>query len=161
MTEPTGHDRAADQAVALESENELGKTLRRLGAEQPAADRDRGEVRLVAGALGELGRATDQSLWVARGIDDGLRVQVDDGTLLLLPLGHRFMQFCSLGKVLATEASGGVGLKDHAHRKNDQIIRARLRHDGRPERDRRCSSEHERTRPPVRNGLAAVSAAMT
>ena len=83
VTERAGHDRTADQAVALESAHQGGEALRRLGTEQPAADGDRGEVRLVAGAPRELGRAPDQPLGVARGVDDRLWVQIDDGTLLL------------------------------------------------------------------------------
>ena len=89
-----GHDRAAEQAVALESEQQLGDALRRLRAEQPAAHAQRGEIRLVAGALGELGGAPDQTLGVERSIDDGLWVQVDDGTLLLLQPCHCFTELC-------------------------------------------------------------------
>jgi hypothetical protein len=47
------------------------------------ADAQGGEICLVAGALGELGGASDETLGVEDGADDGLRVQVDDGTLLL------------------------------------------------------------------------------
>ncbi len=83
VTERAGHDRTADQAIALESAHQGGEALRRLGTEQPAADGDRGEVRLVAGAPRELGRAPDQPLGVTRGVDDRLWVQIDDGTLLL------------------------------------------------------------------------------
>jgi hypothetical protein len=101
VTEATGHDRATEQAVTPESADKLRETLRRLGAEQPAADRDRGEIRLIAGALGKLGRATDQTLGVARGFDDGLRVQVDDGTLLLLPLGTAARNFAYSGRFSA------------------------------------------------------------
>jgi hypothetical protein len=102
----------------------VSEALRRLGAEQAAADGDRGEVRLVAGTNGELGRAADQGLGVARGVDDGLRVKVDDGTLLLLQPCHCFNEFCSLGKILGAPTSGLVGLRDHAYREKAQIIRA-------------------------------------
>jgi hypothetical protein len=57
--------------------------MRRLGADETAADAQRCEIRLVAGALGELGGAPDQTLGVECEVDDGLGVQVDDGTLLL------------------------------------------------------------------------------
>jgi hypothetical protein len=55
----------------------------RLGAHQPAADAQGGEICLVAGALGKLGDPPDQTFGVERGADDGLGVQIDDGTLLL------------------------------------------------------------------------------
>jgi hypothetical protein len=61
--------------------------VRRLRADQTAADAQRGEVRLVAGALGELGDALDQPFGIERGADDGLGVEVNDGTLLLTFLG--------------------------------------------------------------------------
>jgi hypothetical protein len=125
VTESTGHDRATDQAVASESTNQLREALGRLGAEQSAPYGNHGEIRLIARPLGDLGRAPDQTLGVARGIDDGLGVQVDDGTLLLLQLGHGFMQFSSFGKVRGAQASGQVGHRAHAYRENTQIIRAR------------------------------------
>jgi predicted protein tyrosine phosphatase len=86
VAEPSRYDRATEQAVALESEQDAADLLRRLRAQEPAANAQRREVRLVAGALGQLGGAVDQALGVERGIDDGLGVQVDDGTLLLLLL---------------------------------------------------------------------------
>jgi predicted protein tyrosine phosphatase len=86
VAEPSCYDRATEQAVALESEQQATDLLRRLRAEQPAANAQRREVRLVTGALGQLGGTVDQALGVERGIDDGLGVQVDDGTLLLLLL---------------------------------------------------------------------------
>ncbi|HTT30235.1 MAG TPA: hypothetical protein VMG37_17590 [Solirubrobacteraceae bacterium] len=86
MTRRAGHDRATEQPVALESEQQLRNAVGRLRSDQPAADAERGEVSLVAGALGELCRAADQALRIERSIDDGLGIQVDDGTLLLLPL---------------------------------------------------------------------------
>jgi hypothetical protein len=89
----------------------LREPSRRLGAEEPGADGYAGEVGLVAGALGNLARTPDQTLWVARGVDDGLWVEVDDRTLLLLRLGHGFTEFSSFGKVLGAGASGGVGSK--------------------------------------------------
>jgi hypothetical protein len=55
----------------------------RLGSDQPTADAQRGEVRLVTGALGELGGTPDQALWIECGADDGLGIQVNDRTLLL------------------------------------------------------------------------------
>jgi len=94
VTEPSGHDRATEQPVALESDQQPGYLLRRLRAEQPAADAQRREVRLVAGALGELGGTVDQALGVERRIDDGLGIQVDDRTLLLLQPCHCFSEFC-------------------------------------------------------------------
>jgi hypothetical protein len=139
----------------------LREPSRRLGAEEPGPDGYTGEVRLVAGALGNLARAPDQTLWVARGVDDGLRVEVDDRTLLLSRLCHGFTEFSSFGKVLGAGASGGVGLKEHAYRENAQIIRARRDRNRRNVRDRRASRRLERTTPLVRNGLAAASAAMT
>jgi hypothetical protein len=78
-----GDDRAAKQAIALESDQQLGYAVRRLGADEAAAHTERGEVRLVAGALGELGGAADQSLGVKCKADDGLGIQVNDETLLL------------------------------------------------------------------------------
>jgi hypothetical protein len=36
----------------------------RLGSDQPAADAERGEIRLIARALGELGGTADQALGV-------------------------------------------------------------------------------------------------
>ena len=85
VTEPSRHDRATEQAVALKSEQQPADLLGWLRAQQPAANAQRREVRLVAGALGQLGGTVDQALGVERGVDDGLGVQVDDGTLLLLP----------------------------------------------------------------------------
>jgi hypothetical protein len=78
-----GHDGAAEQAVALETDQQLGEAMGRLGPEQPAADTQRSEVRLVTGALGELGGSLDEPFGVERGADDGLWVEVDYGTLLL------------------------------------------------------------------------------
>ena len=57
--------------------------MRRLSSYEPAADAQRREIRLVAGALGELGGAPDEAPRVQGGADDGLGVDVDDGTLLL------------------------------------------------------------------------------
>jgi hypothetical protein len=59
-----GHNRAAEQPVALESPQQLGDAVGRLGTDQATADAQRGEIRLVAGALGQLGRATDQPLGI-------------------------------------------------------------------------------------------------
>jgi hypothetical protein len=57
--------------------------MRRFGPNHPAANAERGEIRLVAGALGELGGTFDQALGIERGGDDGLGVEANDGTLLL------------------------------------------------------------------------------
>jgi hypothetical protein len=38
--------------------------VRRLGADQATANAQRREVRLVAGALGQLGSAADQPFWI-------------------------------------------------------------------------------------------------
>ena len=78
-----GHDRTREQAVALEAGYQLRDATWRLGSHQPTADAQRGEICLVAGALGKLGGACNQTLGVASGADDGLRVQVDYETLLL------------------------------------------------------------------------------
>ena len=78
----TGHDRTPEQAVALEASHQLRDAMWRLGADQPAADAQRGEMCLVAGALGKLGGASDQTPRVECGADNGLRVQVDDEILL-------------------------------------------------------------------------------
>jgi hypothetical protein len=59
-----GHDRSAEQPVALEAAQQLGDLVRRLGTDQAAADAQRREIRLVAGALGQLGRPTDQPLGI-------------------------------------------------------------------------------------------------
>ena len=108
-----------------------------------------GEVRLVAGALGELGGTVDQALGVARGVDYGLGVQVDDGTLLLVRLIHRFMEFCLLRE---GSPRWGVGvnrhrkeLQRHAYRKETQNIRL----------------FYVTSRVRVRSEFAAVTAAMT
>jgi hypothetical protein len=59
VAQGAGHDRAAEQPVLLEAPEQLGDLVRRLGTDQAAADRQRREVRLVAGALGQLGGAAD------------------------------------------------------------------------------------------------------
>jgi hypothetical protein len=83
VAERAGYGGTAEQSVALESEQQLRDAVRGFRPDHAAADAQRGEVRLVAGALGELGGASDQALGVERGADDGLGVQVNDGTLLL------------------------------------------------------------------------------
>ena len=88
MARPAGDDGTPEQAVALKPDQQLGRAVRRLGPDQPAADTQRREIRLVAGAPGELGGAVDQALGVECGADDGLGVQVNDGTLLY---GDRFI----------------------------------------------------------------------
>jgi hypothetical protein len=75
-----GHDGPAQEAVTLKAEEQLGDALRRLGADQTAANAESGEICLVACALRELGGALDQTLGVQSGVDDGLWVEVDDGT---------------------------------------------------------------------------------
>ena len=124
VAQRAGHERATEQAVALESDQQLGEALRRLGAEQPAAHAQRGEVRLVAGALGELGGAADQTLRVERGIDDGLGVQVDDGTLLLLRPCHCFIEFCSSREGSRRSGVRCGGARDLHTARTAQIIRA-------------------------------------
>jgi hypothetical protein len=89
VADRTGHDRAPEQAIPLEAEQQVRDTLRRLGPDQPAPDAQRREIRLVAGALGELGGSFDQTLGVEGGADDGLWVQIDYGTLLLRDLSGR------------------------------------------------------------------------
>jgi hypothetical protein len=79
--------------------------VRRLRPDQPAADTQGREIRLVAGATGELGGALDQALWVECGGDDGLGVQANDRTLLV---GDRFIFSCDLscsGRFLPGRAS--------------------------------------------------------
>jgi hypothetical protein len=61
--------------------------VRRLGADEAAANTERSEIGLVASALREFGGALDQPLGVERGADDGLGVELNDGTLLLTFLG--------------------------------------------------------------------------
>jgi hypothetical protein len=73
----------------LEPEQQLRDMVRRFGSDQPAADAQRGEIRLIAGALGELCRAFDQTLRVEGGADDGPGVQVDYRTLLLRDVSGR------------------------------------------------------------------------
>ena len=79
-----GHNGAAEQAVMAEAVQQVGDLVRRLGTDQAAANAQRREIRLVAGALGELGGAADQSLGVECEADYGLGIQVNDGSLLLL-----------------------------------------------------------------------------
>lgn len=84
MAQSARDDGAAEQPVALEAEQQLGQPVGRLGTDQAAADAQGGEIGLVAGALGELGGATDQGLGISCEADDGLWIQIDDGTPLLL-----------------------------------------------------------------------------
>ena len=91
VAERSGHDCPAEQAVALEAEEQLRDAVRRLRPHQPAADAQRGEIRLVTGALGDLRGAADQTLGVERGADDGLGIEIDYRTLLL--------RDCQAGKV--------------------------------------------------------------
>jgi hypothetical protein len=64
VAKAAGHDRSAQQPVALEASEQLGHLVRRLRSDQATADGQRSEVRLVAGALGQLGRAPDQPLGI-------------------------------------------------------------------------------------------------
>ncbi|HUA05054.1 MAG TPA: hypothetical protein VMB27_14215 [Solirubrobacteraceae bacterium] len=126
VTDRAGHDRATEQAVALESDQQLAKAMGRLRAEQPATNAQRGEVRLVAGALCELRGAADQTLRIARGVDDGLGIQVDDGTLLLLPLFTSPRNFPRSGSFSAHMRPCEWGLNDlkaQAYREKPEIIR--------------------------------------
>jgi hypothetical protein len=127
VTDRAGHHRAAEQPVALESVQQLGDTMGRLGADQPAADAQRGEVRLVADALRELRRAADQALGIERGVDDGLGIQIDDGTLLLLPLFTAPRNFAGSGSFSAHMRPWEWGLnepKAQTYRGKPEIIRA-------------------------------------
>jgi hypothetical protein len=84
VAERACHGRTAEQPIALKAEEQLRDTTRRLGPDDAAADAERREVRLVPGALGELRGTFDQALGIEGGADDGLGIQVRNGTLLLL-----------------------------------------------------------------------------
>jgi hypothetical protein len=127
VTRRAGYDRATEQPIALESDQELRNAVGRLRADQPAANAQRGEVRLVAGPLGELRRASDEALGVERGVDDGLGIQVDDGTLLLLPLFTAPRNFARSGSFSAHMRPLEWELnepKAQAYREKPEIIRA-------------------------------------
>jgi hypothetical protein len=122
-----GYDRATEQPVALESDQQLRNAVGRLRADQPAANAERREVGLVAGPLGKLRRAADQALRVERRVDDGLGIQVDDGTLLLLPLFTAPRNFARSGSFSAHMRPWEWELnepKAQAYREKPEIIRA-------------------------------------
>jgi hypothetical protein len=148
VAERAGHDCPADQAVALETANQLREALRRLWAEQPASDGDRGEIRLIARALGELGGAAGETPGIACGVDERLWVEVDDGTLLLRSAPFCFSwNFDFSGRFARSVASGRLstagGREEHAYRETTQNIR------------------RQPLRVCARREFAAVTAAMT
>ncbi len=131
VAQRAGHGRAAKQAVALESAQQLGQAVRRLGPDQPAPDAESREIRLVAGTLGELGGAFDQTLGVERGADDGLGIQVDDGTLLLIRVPREGSSALGRRASVSTERR----CNHYAYREKPQSMRARRNCDERPDRD--------------------------
>jgi hypothetical protein len=83
----------------------MGHALGRLGTDQPAPHAQGREIRLVTGTLGELGGAFDQTLGVERGANDGLGIQVDDGTLLLIRVPREGSSALERRASIGTESS--------------------------------------------------------